>query len=605
MTIRQRLVDAIAPDRARRLGELESDLAQARKDVRTLRASLETFGEILQSNLTGVPPTPFETAEMLQEGGLDEVVLQQLLYDVGYEQMSGGLADDSREREGVVKQAERLFRYSPLAQWSIWLWTGWGLGDAITVTLENDKAQETWDEFAGAERNEKVVGADQIHKLSDWLLVKGNRFLALFTATAGEKRGQTTVRVLDQDELTLVANPEDKADVWFYRRRFTSNGMQGEELYYPSTALLLAPGKLVDKRWSELKQKKVVGEGARRADEQQAGTAASVFHIAHNEKDEVSPWGWPVTTAAGPWVRGHKQFSEARLGVAMAISQFVRRTRVKGGSRAVASVIGQIASTLSASNASDTNPPATAGSWDVENQTQETKELPMRTGASDAKDDNAVFAWMAGLGMGVFPTSMGLDTSRWATAVEMDKAQAMLFERYQRFWTAQIKKLVRTVLMLADRYAGLRFTEDDVRAEVSTDTFSLSDYPAVSEAVANQVEKMLTPYLGVIPEDTVKGILAKLWRKSMDALGSEFARDLTTDEAFGVGEEEEEPSAPALPVPAEVPEPGMEPEAELGHVLDAAVLSLERGEITPEQFAEFGLATIADAIVEARDGYPG
>lgn len=596
MTIRQRLADAIAPEQVARINELETQITTAQREAAVLRESLETFGEMLRDEVIAIR-SPKAMLANLQEQGYDSGLLQLLIDQIGWETISQVSGEETQqEREAVVVQAERLFRYSPLAQWSIWLWTGWGLGDKITATLENDTAQKWWDEFVGAERNEAVMGEDRMHELSDWLLVKGNRFLALFTAKSGENRGQTTVRVLDQAEITPIANPADKTDVWFYKREFSNNGATGgETLYYPDYRTLLGDGNVLDKRWKTLQEKKIVGERDKRADKAQAGTDVSIFHIAHNRKDEQSPWGWPVTTAAGTWVRGHKRFSEARLGVAMAMAQFVRRTRVSGGSRAVSSVIGQIASTLSSSNYTETNPPGAAGSWHVENKASDTKELPMRTGASDAKEDNNIFAWMAGLGLGVFPTSMGLDTSRWATAVEMDKAQAMLFERYQRFWSAQFKKLVKTVLTLVSKYGPVSFTEDDVKAEISTDTFSLSDYPAVSKAVATQFEKMLQPYIemSLIPDDTAKKLLAVGWRTSLDALGSDVGRDLTTDEAFGVGEEPPEPAAPpATGEPEEEPEPGME----LGHVLDKAVLALEQKETTPEQFAEFVVAMAGDVI---------
>lgn len=620
MNLQQRIVEFVAPEYIRKVADLEetvaqregdidqlqNSLAKSQQDAVVLRDSLETLGDMLRDEVISVR-SPEAMITELQEQGYDSGMLQLLIDQIGWDAISRVSGDEmQQQRQNLVEQAVRLFRYSPLAQWAIWLWTGWGLGDRITATLEDKNAQEWWDEFVGAERNEQVMGEDRLHELSDWLLVKGNRFLALFTAKTGDNAGRTTVRVLDQDEVTPIANPEDKLDVWFYKRTFSTNGTAGgETLYYPDYRTLLGEGGLLEKRWKALLDKGVVSKRDKRADKQQAGTVASIFHVAHNRKEETSPWGWPITTAAGAWVRGHKQFSEARLGVAMAISQFVRRTRVSGGSRAVRSYISQIASTLSQTNYTDTNPPAAAGGWHAENKAAETKELPMTTGATQAKDDNAMFAWMAGLGLGVFPTSMGLDTSRWATAVEMDKAQAMLFERYQRFWSAQFKKLVRTVLMLGSKYADLGFTEDDVQAEISTDSFSLSDYPAVSEAVAQQVEKMLTPYveLGVLPEDTAKGLLSILWRKSLDALGADIGRDLTTDEAFGVGEEPEEPaSPPATTPPEEEPEEEPEPGMELDHVFEQAIISLENGDITPEQFAEFGLATIGDIVKGESDG---
>jgi hypothetical protein len=311
-------------------------------------------------------------------------------------------------------------------------------------------------------------------------------------------------------------------------------------LFYPDFRTFL--GGHADMRWKELQDLKLIPADGRRADEIRVngdvpGTVGVVFHIAHNRKDEKSVWGWPLFTAAAAWLRGHKQFAESRLGVAMAVAQFVRRTQVKGGSRAVNSVISQVASTLSRNNLLDTNPPGAAGSWAVENEASKTTELPMRTGASDAEADNKLFSWMASLGAGVFPTSMGLDTSRWATAVEMDKAQAMIFERYQRFWAAQFQKMVRIVLLLGNVFGKQKFT--DTKPKISTDTFSLSDFPAVSESISKAVDSMLKPFveLGTINDQTAKMLLAELWRITLNALNVGTAGELTSPEQFDISDD--------------------------------------------------------------------
>ena len=614
MTLQQRIIETIAPSFVKGLTErvagLEGDLAQANRETSVYRDSLMTFGDVLKDQSYGLP-TPRATIEMLQEQGFDQALLQQLIDQLGWDQIGalGAAGEDTYAdaRNALVRQAERLFRFSPLAQWSIWLWTGWGLGDRVTVTLDNTTAQEWWNEFAVAERNEPLISEDVIHELSDWLLVKGNRFVVFFTATiGGPNKGRTTARILDQDEMTPVCNPQDKTEAWFYKRTY-SNGQAGamasETLYYPDYRTLLGEGTL-EKRWSTLQEKKIVRREDKRADLQTPGTAVSVLHIAHNRKDERSPWGWPITTAAGSWVRGHKQFSEARLGVAMAIAQFVRRTQVKGGSRGVASYLSQIQTTLSRNNFTDTNPPGAAGSWHAENEAATTKELPMRTGASDAKEDNNIFAWMAGLGMGLFPTSMGLDTSRWATAVEMDKAQAMLFERYQRFWSAQFRKIVRIVLMLGNQYGGQSFTDEQTKATISTDTFSLSDFPAVTESISNLVDSMLTPYVKdeIIPEETAAELLAVLWRTILQALSTGTPEELTAESFIREPEDVPEPldtsdQAGGDEDDEDEEEPGMD-EGSFIPTLTTALENLEQGYITVDHFAEFMMAEIGDVYVE-------
>jgi len=581
LTLQQRL-----QPRKARIAELENKVAGfeiQREELAETQKAMEDvvalLSEALQhTHIPGVSLVPEKAIAELREGGIDETILFQLINQLGWDQV-GSLADvrrgNEQERTLSVEVSERLFKYSPLAQWAVWLWTGWGLGDKVTVTLDDEPAQEWWDEFVEAERNEPIISQDVIHELSDWLLVRGNRYIVFFVATSGPNAGKATARVLDQDEITPMANPDDKLESWFYKRTYHV-GNNDETLFYPDFRTFL--GNQADVRWRMLQDKKLIPANARRADEIQLnggnvpGTVAIVFHIAHNRKDEKSTCGWPIFTAAAAWLRGHKQFAESRLGVAMAVAQFVRRSQVKGGSRAVNSVISQVASTLSRNNLLDTNPPGAAGSWHVENQASDTKELPMRTGASDAGDDNKLFSWMALLGIGLFPTSAGLDTSRWATAVEMDKAQSMIFERYQRFWAAQFQKMVRIVLMLGVKYGAQTFTE--TKAKISTDTFSLSDFPAVSESISKAVDSMLKPFveLGTIEEQTARMLLAELWRITLNALNVGSAGELTSPEQFGIGDE----NVPDETLPSDMAE-----------VVRQVARRFVDEEITAEQVVEF------------------
>ena len=433
MTIQQRVRAFLdAPDIAVQIQEQAGQIKAKTEETQILRSSLETLGDLLREEVVSVR-SPLAMIEDLREQGYDSGMLQLLIDQIGWDtitSLSSGHDDEKQARDTSIKQSVRLFRYSPLVQWSIWLWTGWGLGDRVTVALDDKDAQAWWDEFATAERNEPVIAEDVIHELSDWLLAKGNRFIAFFVRTRGDNPGRVTARILDQDEIELVNNPEDGTEVWFYKRTFAKTTKAVSEprtLYYPDYRTLLSGA--VDRRWSALLKAGEVKNSDKRADKENSGTSVCVLHIAHNRKDERSAWGWPITTAAGPWVQAHKRFSEARLGVALAIAQFVRRTQVKGSSRAVSSLLGQVRSTITRLSSNETNPPGAAGSWHMENEASNTKELPMRTGAADAKSDHEMFTWHPLLGMGLFPTSAGLDTSRWATAVEMDKAQAMLVER--------------------------------------------------------------------------------------------------------------------------------------------------------------------------------
>ena len=473
---------------------------------------------------------PADLARQLKEQ--DPWMLQDILNQVNWEALGTYTSDSNAERQRIINDSIRLFKYSPLAQFSLWLWTGWGLGDEITVIIrDNDKAQAIWDEFWTADRNQPVIGEDVIHDLSNFLLRDGNTFLAFFTDVSG----RSTIRELPTEEITgIVAHPDDRLSALFYQRSGKDKQMQ---MFYPDWLPYLY-GDLeedyTDPDDGEIKNiaDAVLPKDAVRMEQQREATDVTVLHIAHNRKERGSLWGWPLLTCPSAYMKSHKMFSESRLTVAQAVAMFVRRKQVSGGSRAVRSVAGQMASALTRDQLYDTNPPPYAGSVEVENEAVRTTDLPLRTGALDAKADNELFAWIALLGAGLFPTSAGLDTTRWATALEMDKAQSMLFETYKTFWSAQFTKMVRIVIKMYEKHAGKEVGEFTV--QVSTDTLSLNDVPGIATSVGNLMSNALVPLIepGIMPVAAAKQIVASLWHIILQAIGVTNADDITSAKAF-------------------------------------------------------------------------
>lgn len=572
-SIRQRIADTLlGPEKAR------------------LQEAFYLMQRAYQSGPWELPPD--ELVRQLKE--VDPWAIQDILWQQGWELLGGINTEAGLERERAVQESKQLYK-SPLGQWQVWLWTGWGLGDKVSVIPEDPSAAEVWDEFWEADRNAHILAGDRIHELSNWLLLTGNRFLAFYASTLD---GECTVRsILPEQIADIVCNPDDGAEAWFYKRQW-NDGKAQRVLYYPDWQLFFSDK--LETAWARLKETGGVPQNAERADEknagtlEQAGTVVCVLHLAFNHKEDDSLWGWPILTTARPWLRAHREFMEARLTVAAAKAMFVRRKRVQGGSRAVAAVRNTIASRLSQSQLIDTNPPAYAGSTEVENRAVETDDLPMTTGASDAKIDNEAFTWMALLGGGVFPTSAGLDTARWATALEMDKAQSMCFQRYQTYWSAQFGKMVVIVLSYAEKYGNTTF--EDKTAQVSTDNFSLADFPGVAENIGRLVSQALTPLVqdGTFSPEAARLIATDLWRISLQALGISLP-----DEFYDALEEEPEPEPEPPPnpfmVPMAVPPEPEEPEAGTVEAIAREIArNAQAGGVAWENVARWALDTLVE-----------
>jgi hypothetical protein len=532
-----------------------------------------------------------ELKEILQE--IDPFDVFNVLDLQAWDIIGGFRGDTTMERQRAVKEALRLYKYNPLAQWTVWLWTAWGMGDKARVAVpDNPQADEDVQEFFTAERNEPILADDKIKEQSRWLLNKGNRFYVFFTSTAD---GMTTIRTIDQDEIEPICNPHDAKEVWFYKRSWSTGGGGkggGKSLtvYYPDWKVYFADrnpaAKSVDERWAELEKRGVVSDKAKKSwgDGDEIGdgedaprTDAYIMFVAHNIKDENELWGWPIITNSRAWIQAHQHYMESRLTAAEARTMFVRRKKFTGGSRALSGLRSTMESNLGQNQWWDTNPSATAGSVELDNAMIDTEDVPLTTSASDTSNDNKTFSWLALLGGGLFPTSAGLDTSRFATALEMDKAQSMLFEEYKSFWAAQLKKIANIVLLAFEKWGNKSYGEFTII--VSIDTFSLADFPAIAKTIGQFTRDTITPLVeaGAITGDAGVAIVRRFYKLALDSLGIDDAADLTSDEAFAVGE----------PAPAET-------EEREAQAVERVLENLQEGLITPEMVREWMVAELAE-----------
>ena len=485
---------------------------------------------------------PEQLMSQLRE--VDSTVLSDLVQQLYWEQIGAGYSMDlALARNRAIDESRRLWIYSVLTQWSIWLWTNYGFGENIIVTAKDAKpegelkeattalryGEEYFREFWEDKRNQSVLAADKLHSLSNRLLVDGNQFLSYSASTLD---GAATVRKIKPSEIAeILTDPEDASTPWFYKRQWSTKG-EVREWYYPSWEAFFSDD--LDKK------AEILPKGAWRADTMRAGegnerpgTAVCLQHIAHNCKEEDSLWGWPLAVAAAPWLREHKHFREHRAAVAASRAMYTWKVGVKGGSRAVGSVRGQLESAFATGGTRETNPPPVAGSTWVENPAAVLEALSQKTDAGDAKEDGNALAWMGLLGLGVYPHYGGIgDVLRWATAQMLEGPILRQWSRYQLFWSAQFRTMVRIVLLFREKYGGAKFSTYE--AEVSTDRLVETDLAAITSSVSDFYDKVLVPLItgGIVSADLAKKITARVLRIMLQALGVSDAADVASDEAF-------------------------------------------------------------------------
>jgi hypothetical protein len=266
--------------------------------------------------------------------------------------------------------------------------------------------------------------------------------------------------------------------------------------------------------------------------ERRLGTVTVIQPIHWNRKEKNDPFGWPLSTAAGPWLRSQRQFVSHRLTVSASKAMFVRRKTHKGGSRAQAAIINTIASNVSRNNYLDSNRAPAAGSVEVENRAVTTEDLNMKTGADDAKTDNEIFTWMPSLALGLFPHYMGLgDSYRLATASSMEKPLEMQWDRYQSFWQAQFRRMYRIVIEFSNEYGG---TDFDTTATVTMDRVTEFDLDGAASGIGQMFRDVFQPALdsGILDADVYNALVNFMVNYTLEALGgNDLAQSLQVKQA--------------------------------------------------------------------------
>lgn len=480
-----------------------------------------------------------------QLGEYDSGIIADLVTQLAYDQIGGQstYGDDETARQRAISESRRLWTYDPLAQWQVNTWTNFGFGEGIDVVPSDEDARSTWDEFWSADRNAPVLAADKQQQMSNSILTDGDLYYVFYIR---ESDGRVTLRTFAAEDVQAIeTNPDDAREEWFYKRAAAN----GAVLYYPDWRLVLSEDENLEDAKALLRQKE---RNAQFADEAKPGTFVCVMHLAHNQKQGLH--GWPILTTAAPWIRVHKRFREDRASVAASIAMYVNKLKTQGGSRAVEAMRAKLASTLSGTNWSDTNPATSAGATFVENQSAELSRLGMGTGASDAKQDGEALAWMAALGGGLFPHWAGMgDAYRLATASSMETPLLRSFSRYQSWWAAQFRNMVRIVLWSAEMYGGKVF--EDYDCEINIDKLLEVDLPVLVAAAGDMVTNVIKPSIemGTINAETAWEVTRALIFQLMQALGTEDSVDLP--------EEPDEPDEPEETNEPEEPNELEEPEA--------------------------------------------
>jgi hypothetical protein len=448
LNFRRRLASAIFRDERQQLAAAIDALAETRHYIRS----------------------PQALADQLSE--MDAQVIDLILQQSGFTRAGGqgGFAPleqmfTEQQRQSAVADARWMYHHDVLTSAAVDMWTDFGFGQHVTVTPNDPKLAEIFDEFWTAPRNRSILGDADIHANSQRVLADGEIFAAIWASTLD---GQCTVRRLETDRISdVICDPADPdVPLWYVQN--TDNG----QIYY-------ADWRATPDDLGAVK----LPTGAKDASELRTATRVVIVPIQRNR---IGRRGWPQIRQALIWARAYRDFIGDRATVAKKAAMHVEKLTVKNsGQRQVDEIVSRLQSSLAVTGAAgDRHATTAAGQTWVQNESADLQWMNRDTGAGAAQIDGLTIASQFAAGARVPLHWLGRSDAMQNRAVAKESSLPWYeqVQRYQTFWSAAFADLVEVVGRMANEYgqAGI----DDFTCEVGMDSPFNNDVSEISQVMS-------------------------------------------------------------------------------------------------------------------------
>lgn len=374
-----------------------------------------------------------------------------------------GSVDGNKQRnlEDVARDAQLLFDYAPEAGNAVKFYTAMAVGTSLSIKIrpksgnrtikEADQAnsmQAAFDMVFEADENEAVFSIEARQKLSNDLLVN-SRVVYLFFVGPDKS---IKARTLDNPfEITkLITNPEDKTEIWFYKRTWTPEGSASPRTLYYRFWRLKDKLVRVENERGEIEFYKNQEDYLRQKIDSQAKIARAGYGPDALPVFATMLEFGPIFKPAIDWVKQQARFMENRATVVRNRATYLDEYTVDGGSRAVDAIRTKLNSTLSSTGDNlERNPAPAAGSSLIHNKAIDSKQRSLATGADDAEKDGRMFRTMPAAAFGIPAALLYMDaeaSGNLNAIIELMKRAQGLWESYRSVWHGFYKRMAKFVL---------------------------------------------------------------------------------------------------------------------------------------------------------------
>uniref|UniRef100_A0A6M3IZK3 Putative portal protein n=1 Tax=viral metagenome TaxID=1070528 RepID=A0A6M3IZK3_9ZZZZ len=381
----------------------------------------------------------------------DELALEDKGWIVGGVTSKGIITEMARTT--AVQQSRLYWTKDPLAKQAIRLWTDYTFGTSMTWSCEDEKTKEVLEGYWNLKDNQSVLSSRGQRKCSDKLLVDGEVFFALFLGN------EVRVRLIDPLEITeIITDPDDRDNERYYKRDWCDAQSKQHTDYYSSHR------NTKDESCKDWSGKSVQAtENAKNV---------LVYHLTYNT---LGQRGMPLLLPALDWIKQYRRFLASRVAVMLALARFAWKTKVQGGTAAVAAAKAVLNETV-----------VPAGSVMVENQASDMQPIKTDTGASNANADGRMLKLQVSAATGWPEQYFGdISTGNLATAKTVELPVLKMCQSYQAVWSDAFKDMDELVL---EHFGVAPVTPID------------RDFPAITPEDAIAVSTALSQLMVAIPK---------------------------------------------------------------------------------------------------------
>lgn len=396
-----------------------------------------------------------------------------------------------------------MYLSHPLIQRAVNVRGYYVFAQGMSIQARDEAAQERYvAPFIDEQGNQATLFSQQARLLTDVdQQCDGNTFMALFTDPVD---GMVRIRDVPTGEVReIITNPDDRTDVWFYRRRWSEERFDmglgrvttaENEALYP------------DYRYKPKAKPSTAGGIEIKWD-------SPVIHQRTGGRKKML-YGLPETYAALDWARAYQKFLQDWHTIVASLARFAWRVSVKGSK--VRRTKDRFQSTLT-SETSEENPTGPAGGLFVGTEEQRIDPIA-KSGATTSAEDGRPSRLMVGAAMDLPDTILAgdADVGNLATAKTLDRPTELAFLSRQTMWGDHTSAILHYRHEQAIIYGGAR--DEDPGINVSFPPILEHDVDQTVNAIIAAATLDGKIEAGTIPRETLVRLL-------MQAIGVENVDD--------------------------------------------------------------------------------